>query len=153
MKITFGISHCIGDAYNVEYTIPCPGNADIKAVSTIHFSKFKLNSLIYQAKNAIRSRMYVLAKRGVAIPPLENTTMIWDANTENLPTVLQKQSISSWHVNDEDKEPVEPVVTDEVPLLEIKKVSGVWTIVKHEEPLLTWEDACKVLKEKVDSNE
>ena len=98
--------------------------------------------------------MYKSAK---AIVPTMN--IVWDESVANLPRVLERQYQKGKLVYTPSySEPVkarkEEELKNEPAVYELVMISqdghSFPTIIKHANTLLTWEDACKVLKEKVD---
>lgn len=65
----------------------------------------------------------------------------WDGDTSEIPPEMIKT------INAPKQEP-ETENTGERNL-EVKKVNGTWTIIKHTEKLLTWAEACQLLKERI----
>lgn len=73
---------------------------------------------------------------------------------------LPARSVYKWD-GDTSEIPPEIVKTIDLPIqatadecttarnLEVKKVNGTWTIIKHTEKLLTWAEACELLKERI----
>ena len=152
MKVTFSISHQFDDKYAVKYIIPAPGRSDMSFVSVITYSDFRLSTLVSKARQAVYARLYGLRQQGVTLPPSANVAIEWDQAVADLPDSMKRQNASahSLHISPVGTIPATPA---EPALLEVKRVNGVWTIVVHEKPLLTWEEACKLLKEKVDGND
>lgn len=152
MKVTFSISHQFDDKYAVKYIIPAPGRSDMSFVSVITYSDFRLSTLVSKARQVVYARLYNLRQQGITLPPSTSITIEWDKAVADLPDSMKRQNASAYslHVSPAGTMPTAPA---EPALLEVKRVNGVWTIVVHDKPLLTWDEACKILKEKVDGNE
>lgn len=84
------------------------------------------------------STWFSLARKNGRDVPTGNR-YVWDGDTSD----LQQET--------HEPAPAVPDVQTAQRNLKIKKVNGVWTIVKHNAQLLTWEQACELLKEKVDN--
>jgi len=141
--------------FAVEYVLPVTKGEPLKITSVIRYKDFSLSGLIRQAKAAIYSRMYGLRANGKYITPVSSLTIEWDASTKGLPEAFQRQQEMANRTYSASKEVLAEgaIVEKEPALLEVKKVNGVWTIIPHEKPLMTWAEACALLKEKVDGNE
>lgn len=71
----------------------------------------------------------------------KNNVYIWDGDTSDLPPEMIKT------INAPNQEPERENSGERN--LEVKKVNGTWTIIKHTEKLLTWAEACQLLKERI----
>lgn len=160
MKLTFQIKHCYNNKFSVTYSVPTLGGKNLDMVSNFTFSGFALADLLKQAKSVIGCRLYNMRKQGVPVPPANNILTVWDANLSDLPDSYKTQhkhmsTMFSAPSALRDASPVEepePEIVEDA-LYEILQVKGVWTIFKHEFPLLTWNKACELLKQKVENNE
>lgn len=148
MKIRYSISHQYDDKFAIKYIITVPGKGDLSFISTISYSDFRLTTLVSKAKNVIYSRIFSLRKRGYSLPPQTAIAIEWDGATADLPDSFKRQDFSRPYT---PAAPATPAVatSQEPALMEVVKVGDVWTIMVHEQPLLSWDEACKVLKEKI----
>lgn len=158
MKLNFKIKHSHDNKFMVVYSVPRVGGTYMDFVSNYTFKGFSLAECLSQARNVITSRLYALRQHGVPVPPAHNIEFVWDADTACLPCTMQKQSRfqSSLYSAPSSLRAEEPAVVEvqaDSALYEIIQVKGVWTLNKHEFPLMTWEQACELLKQKVESNE
>lgn len=71
----------------------------------------------------------------------KNNVYIWDGDTSDLPPEMIKT------IDAPKQNPVAENTGERN--LEVKKVNGTWTIIKHTEKLLTWSEACELLKERI----
>ena len=71
----------------------------------------------------------------------KNNVYIWDGDTSDLPPEMIKT------IDAPKQTPVAESTGERN--LEVKKVNGTWTIIKHTEKLLTWAEACELLKERI----
>lgn len=128
----------------------------MKIVGRFSYEGISLNSLLAAARGRVSAGVYGECKKlNLPKPMFSCKNLVWDENSEDIPAVFFKQAegrkagfkmVASslnelTHVMAKKEEPER--------LFEIKKVNGVWTVVKHDTPLLTWEQAAKELKTKV----
>lgn len=145
MKVTFSVSHQYDDKYAVKYIVTVPGKGNMSFVSIITYKDFRLSSLVSKAHNSVYARIYSLRKQGHNLP--KEINIEWDEAVADLPDSLKRQYKAQGALfTSATQESQEPA------LLEVVKINDVWTIRVHETPLLTWAEACKLLKEKVDNN-
>lgn len=145
MKVTFSISHQYDDKYAVKYIITVPGKGNMSFVSIIAYKEFRLSSLVSKAHNCVYARIYSLRRQGYSLP--KTVSIEWDGAVADLPDSLKRQHKAQGALfTSTAQESQEPA------LLEVVKINDVWTIRVHETPLLTWSEACKLLKEKVDND-
>ena len=71
----------------------------------------------------------------------KNNVYTWDGDTSELPPEMIKT------INEPKQKPAAHSTCERN--LEVKKVNGTWTIIKHNEKLLTWSEACELLKERI----
>lgn len=158
MKLEYTVKHIYGNKFTVLYSIPLVGGKNMEMAGNFTFTGFSLEKCLAQARAVISSRLYALRKAGMAIPPTANIQTVWNENASEMPEHMQKQQrymASMFSAPAElrgvetpqEEQPTEPA------LYEIVQVKGVWTLNKHERPLMTWEQACELLKQKVENND
>jgi len=77
------------------------------------------------------------------------TTWRWDEDASELPPYYQRLAERQNMPFVPASTPMPATVSSEPQLYEIKNVAGVYTIVKHEKELKTWDEAIEEFKEKV----
>ena len=151
MKLNFSVKELYGGAFLVSCTSVYNGE-HIELTSTCSCDKMRLQTVISKCRNTIYSRFYAAFKKGIKVPHPSTVKFEWDNDTTNLSgffkRVHEKETFT--HELTAEKTSVEK---SEIPLLEVAKKGTVWTVIKHKEPLMTWDEACKCLKQKVDGNE
>lgn len=154
MKIQFKIKHSHENKFIVAYSVPRVGGGSMDFVSNFTFSGFSLADCLSQARKGIQTRLYGLRQKGVPVPPAHNIEYEWDRDLEYLPNTMKRQQEFQATMYSAPAELRAVEATPKEPALyEVLKVHDVWTLQKHESPLLTWEQACELLKQKVENNE
>lgn len=126
----------------------------LTVVGRFTYEGMKLSVLLSQARNRIGAGVFAESKKKGFKPIFTSKNLEWDGDSSNLPNVFQRQAVGDvapqmvagslnelTHVMAQKKDPER--------VFEIKKVNNVWTVVKHDTPLLTWEEAANLLKTKV----
>lgn len=154
MNIKYSISELTNNKYELRYYLHTPDNRDMLYTSSCSFVGFKLSVLLQRAKGVIYSRVYSMYKQaGYDMPAVD---IMWDESVSNLPSLFARQ----YHKGKLVYTPAYPAMTAtpeqaEPAVFEVVMITqdghSFPTVIKHDQPLLTWEDACKQLKEKVDS--
>lgn len=113
----YGVSGQPENTYKLSITCDCSKCLNIDQIDS-------------KVKCGIRSRMYMDNKKDPRIPSATGLTVVWDEDRTDMKTFAIKK-------------PQETDASDCV--YEVCQVSGVWTICKHDAPLLTYDEATKVL--------
>lgn len=119
-QITASLPGVIGqpdNTYQIKITANCAKCLNIDQVD----AKVKAN---------IRSRMYTDNKKDPRIPSATGISIIWDEDRTDMNTFAIKKA---------------PKVDVSDCVYEVTQVSGVWTICKHDAPLLTYDEATELL--------
>lgn len=134
MKLVYHLKEYLPGRYQVTASLPgVVGQPDntYKLETTCNCSKcLNIDQIDGNVKANIRSRMYMDNKKDPRIPSATGVNIIWDEDRSEMQTFNIKKA----HAED---------AKDCV--YEVTKVSGVWTIVKHDAPLLTYEEATEAL--------
>lgn len=129
----------------------------MKIVGRFSYDGISLGSLLAQARTRISAGVHNMNKKlGLPKASFSCKDLKWDEDVTHLPDIYARQvknkdigyrmvagSLNELtHVMAQKKETPER-------LFEIKKINDVWTVIKHETPLMTWDEATKELKSKV----
>lgn len=132
MRIEYHLKYMYGNRFQVSASY-----GDFSFVSNITEDKRRI-CRVHEKARANCSTWFNLARKNGRDVPTKNR-YVWDGDSSDLRQEAPQQA------------PTVPEAQSAQRNLEIKKVNGVWTIVKHNEQLLTWAQACALLKEKVDN--
>lgn len=134
----------IKNLYDARYRV----SAEVKTLSgetiSLEPTTRRLESSL---KDFIRGCVQVLSSAKTNLAKTKSfpaVKWVWDEDTSELPSFYQRLAQMDKPMSSAPKE-----VKSEPQLFEIKKVNDVYTIVKHEKELKTWEEAVAELKEKV----
>lgn len=153
MKIIFNVKNLYDDRYAVTW-VQDMGNGETKQqVATFHTTEFTLDAFLRRCKIAISGYLSGLRSKNPRIPKATSTygVYLWDGDTSCLPNNYKAQAAKRNELR-ELLTPGQPKVetkTEEPQIFEIAKRNDVWTIVKHESELLTWEEACNELAKRI----
>lgn len=132
MRIEYHLKYMYGNRFQVSASY-----GDFSFVSNITEDKRRICRVHEKARANCSAWFYLARKNGRDVPT--KNRYVWDGDSSDLRQETPQQA------------PTVPEAQSAQRNLEIKKVNGVWTIVKHNEQLLTWAQACALLKEKVDN--
>ena len=113
----YGVSGQPDNTYKISITCDCSKCLTIDQIDS-------------KVKAGIRSRMYMDNKRDPRIPSATGLTVLWDEDRTDMNTFAIKKA---------------PKVDLSDCVYEVTQVSGVWTICKHDAPLLTYDEATELL--------
>lgn len=138
MQTTFHIKKLYGTSYCASASFV--HNGVTKRIET----KFKIESsdvkkIVSRARTNISGTLYLMRKEDQTLP--KKNRYDWDGDVRDL---CFEQPVTT-HTN------IQKEAEQQKRLLEVKKVNNVWTIIKHESELLTWEDACALLKQRIEN--
>ena len=119
------------------------------------YEGISLKTLLSQARNRISAGVINEGKKSGFKATFSTRDLVWDEDLSDLQPIFAKQSDNKaegvhmvasslnelTHVMAQKKEAER--------LFEIKKVNNVWTVIKHDAPLLSWSEATEILKTKV----
>lgn len=156
--IRYSIHHKYGNKYSVIYAIPTQDRSRlVNFSSNISVTSTALLKITRAATQAIYSAVFNAENNGCYL--IKDRKYVWDGDTSDLPAEVASQASRKrmelsipTETTSQAATPQKSTTVDSKAVLEVKKVGGVWTIIKHDAPLLTWEEACEVLKQKVDEN-
>lgn len=159
MKIEIKVKHSYNNRYMVCFSVPKSSGETLDIVSHFTYNGISLEECVNRAKKGASGRLNLLRNQGIAAVTSRHAQLVWDTDVSFLPSIMQKQK----ELGDATYVATKPsiVVEDEEPsklakaeaLYEVVQVNRVWTLHKHEQPLLSWEAACELLKQKVETNE
>ena len=134
MKLIYHLREYLPGAYQVTASLAGvmgqPDNTYKLSITCNCGTCINMDRVDAKVKAGIRSRMYADNKRDPRIPSSTGLSIIWDEDRSDMKTfAIKKQT----------KEDVSDCV------YEVVQVSGVWTICKHDSPLLTYDEAADVL--------
>ena len=128
MKLIYHMREFTPSKYEVTTTIPF-GSEGITIVTMVTGRFLTIEKVLSKAKANIRSRLWLENSKNPAVPSATGMLIQWDEDRSELKTFNYNKAKTSG--------------TDCV--YEVDCVSGVWTIVKHDAPLMTYEEACNAL--------
>lgn len=118
------------------------------------YSGTSLKALCGTARSRIFAGVSAEGRKFGFKPVFTSSTLVWDEDTSGLASIFARQAQmgagvkliagSLSELTDVMNKKVQPER-----LYEIQQVKGVWTVKKHETPLLTWDEAVEELKKKV----
>lgn len=150
MNVTYHIRLMYENRYQVTFEIPTLSGRTMLTSSTRCDAR-NLNDLLRQATTVISGCISQRKKWDKELVGASQLRYVWDGDATDLPSPLQKQA-------EEFRRPGLQLLAREVldapkprtpRLLEVIKKNGVWTIVKHEKELMTWEQACAELAKRI----
>lgn len=128
MKITYHIREFTPTKYEVTTKIPF-GSSGIDITTMVNGRFLTVENLLTKAKANIRSRMWLENAKNPSAPTAAGTLLVWDEDRSDMKTF-------NYNVKEVDTSDC---------VYEVDCVSGVWTIVKHDAPLMTYPEACAAL--------
>lgn len=150
MYIKYNLKHLYEDRYAITWEQPM-GDGTIKTqMSSFRCKEFSLEKFLQNAQQRISAQAAQLRMRFPNMPRSTGHRLYeWDRDASALPEMYQRQLAKQAEVLrmvDLDKTPAKP---KEPELFEVVKRNNVWTLVKHETELLTWEEACAELAKRI----
>lgn len=152
MKIKYNVKNLYEDRYVITWDQPMGNGTTVQQVTTFRSKEYSLEKFLSQAQNRISGFAAALRQKNPAIPKMTSgyRRYEWDCDVSALPDCYKRQVINPQQefrmeslalpVEDKQREPE---------LYEVTKQNGVWTIKKHEQELLTWEEACAELAKRI----
>lgn len=152
MKIKYNIKNLYEDRYVITWEQPMGNGTTVQQVTTFRSKEFTLGKFLSVAQTRISGAVAALRMKNKSIPknPMGYRMYEWDGDASVLPDCYKRQLLKQqqeFRMVDLDK-PVEEK-KHEPELYEIAKRNDVWTIVKHEQELLTWDEACAELAKRI----
>lgn len=135
MEIKFHLRYLYGNRYQVTSQY-----GDFAFASNVSCPARTFQQLLSRARNNCAIQFSKARKTG-RVNLTANNVYAWDGDTSDLPPEMKKT------IDAPKQAPVGENTGERN--LEVKKVNGTWTIVKHTEKLLTWAEACELLKERI----
>lgn len=153
MKVVFKVKNLYNNRFIVEWEQSFLDGTKNTQTATFRSDDFTLEKFLAHARSRISAQRKILRSDGL-IPSNgdRRTNYEWDCDASFLPERLRSQAIAKeaqLQIVDLDSPKQEPEKTTEPQVFELTKRSGVWTIVKHETELLTWEEACNELAKRI----
>lgn len=144
MRLEYHIEHLYAGKYCASTKVQTADG--VKTIrTTFHTNDARIKNLMSRARVGLSGAFFIARKKDPTLP--SQNRYDWDGDVSNLPKnasnaepVLKVTPIAKISATPESRKR----------LLEVKKVNNVWTIIKHETELLTWEEACNLLKERID---
>lgn len=152
MKIKYNVKNLYEDRYVITWDQPMGNGTTVQQVTTFRSKEFSLEKFLSQAQNRISGFAAALRQKNPSIPKMTSGYRMyeWDGDISALPDCYKRQFVKRQQefrmvqldmpVEEKPREPE---------LYEIAKQNGVWTIKKHEQELLTWEEACAELAKRI----
>lgn len=153
MSVKFSIKYMTGDLYLIQWEQSVAGRGVVSFASRMKYREFSLNKLLSEAKNRISGTYGNEARKAngnVFLGLYKNTSFEWDWDYSTFPEVYKKQAEAQ--LSKLQTVPLgfrAPVKEEPVRLFYIDTSAGLPQLRKLSNPLLTWSEACELLKEKV----
>lgn len=149
MNITYHLKHLYGDKFSISATVKgFKRDIDVRCRTTL--KQNTLTELRKRAYACLKTTMFRIRKEDPENVPHAETAgdkFIWDNDTSEMGNYFNNNCTGVMikkTANVVTSEPEEPqlyeVYTDEY---------GIKQLIKHKDQLLTWEEACALLKEKL----
>ena len=152
MKIKYNVKLMYEDRYVVTWDQPMGNGTTAQQVTTFRSTEFLLAKFLSLAQTRISGAAAAMRAKNPAIPKTICGSRMyeWDCDVSALPDCYKRQfekRQAELRITNLELPIEEP--THEPELYEIAKRNDVWTIVKHEQELLTWEEACAELAKRI----
>lgn len=141
MQLQYHIKYLYGHLYAVSTSFEVNGVRK-EVLTRVTCKSETLPEIVKRTRGALGNAFFAARKRDADLP--QNNRYVWDCDISDLQPSLAKGNIGLTKTV-----PQQTVPTDKKRVLEVKKVNGVWTIVKHDSELLTWSEACELLKQRI----
>lgn len=141
MQLQYHIKYLYGHLYAVSASFEVNGVRK-EVLTRVTCNATTLPELVKRTRGALANAFFVARKRDADLP--QNNRYEWDCDTSDLQPSLKKDSFCLTK-----SVPQQNDTGSKRRVLEVKKVNGVWTIVKHDSELLTWSEACELLKQRI----
>lgn len=150
--IKYKIKNLYDDRYAVYWQQPMGDGTITEQMTTFRSTEFLLRKFLARAQLGISGYLAAMRQKNPKIPRSSGTRVYeWDGDTSAMPECYQKQAekfktmykMVDLNLPKPEEKPSEPQ------LFEIVKRNDVWTIVKHESELMTWEQACNELAKRI----
>lgn len=153
MKIVFNVKNLYDDRYAVTWQQDMGDGTVKQQVATFHSTDFSLEAFLRRCRTSISGYLSNLRVKNPRIPKAGSTYGVyqWDGDVSCLPNNYKRQAEKRNELSELLKEgqPTVESKPEEPQLFEIVKRNDVWTIVKHETELMTWEEACNELAKRI----
>lgn len=151
MKVKFSVSAIGNGRFEARYILTPTGGKDTLFVSLIRYNGFKLADLLATARRAVYSRAYYMrVKHGVPMQKVDIADIEWDEAVAELPESFARQYKKGALVYTPaygapaQEAPAEPALYE---LVMVSQGDASFpTIIKHDKPLLTLEEAFEAIK-------
>lgn len=153
MKIVFNVKNLYEDRYAVTWQQNMGDGTVKQQVATFRSTDFSLEEFLRRCRRSISGYLGNLRTKNPSLPKAFSTHQMyeWDGDTSCLPNNYKVQAEKRNELEELLRAPQPRVESkpEEPQLFEIVKRNDVWTIVKHETELMTWEEACNELAKRI----
>lgn len=140
MELKYHIKYLYGELYAVSTKLELNG-AHKEVVTRTQCKSTELPEIVKKARLSISNAFFYARRRDESFP--NNNRYVWDCDISDLQPRFRTGSTPSLKSTQTQK------IDNQKRVLEVKKINGVWTIVKHDSELLTWSEACELLKQRI----
>ena len=141
MQLQYHIKYLYGHLYAVSTSFEVNGVRK-EVLTRVTCKATTLPEIVKRTRGALGNAFFAARKRDADLP--QNNRYEWDCDTSDLQPSFKKDNFCL-----AKPVPQQNDTGSKKRVLEVKKVNGVWTIVKHDSELLTWSEACELLKQRI----